>query len=433
MPAWEITRKDLKLLMRDRRALVVLVLFPLIFITIIGLTTGKLLGWRSENQLIRIAVVDEVDYRTLEDQPARKLLRDANRQRHLVRKFLNRIQGRHGMQVVAASNRREAERMVDSQSGVRANAALFIGPTFAERVNALEIEDIVSPGDEPLTDRLKQLDLVLDSNTPESSTHAIIEQLVYSNAIAAAAPYVFCSYRSGNVLENARIKQSCGTLQDEAQQPPPPLAPPHKAKVVSDDRVYRALVPSYTVMFVFFLVNIMARSFLQERDLGTLRRLRIAPLGPSSVLAGKVVPFFIVSVVQTVLLFLCGRFLFDMSWGPEPWLLGPVIVCTSMAATGLGLLIATWVRTDSQVSAYANFVVITMAGISGCFMPRDWLPPEMLTVSLATPHAWALIAYEQILQEAHPDVWTVFGSSGMLALFAAVFFAVGCLRFGRLD
>ena len=47
---------------------------------------------------------------------------------------------------------------------------------------------------------------------------------------------------------------------------------------------------------------------------------------------------------------MCGKLLFGMSWGNAPWLLLPVIVCTSMAATALGLLVATillfpaWVR-----------------------------------------------------------------------------------------
>ena len=63
----------------------------------------------------------------------------------------------------------------------------------------------------------------------------------------------------------------------------------------------------------------------------------------------------------------------------------PVIVATSMAATALGLLVATLVRSESQVSAYATILVITMGGISGCFTPRQWLPDAMREFSLTTP------------------------------------------------
>ncbi len=144
---------------------------------------------------------------------------------------------------------------------------------------------------------------------------------------------------------------------------------------------------------------------------------------------GKTVPFFIVSVVQTLLLFLAGRMLFGMSWGTEPWLLIPVIFATSMSATTLGLMVATVVKTDSQVSAYATSVMIVMAGISGCFLPRDWLPDMMKTISLGTPHAWALMAYREILTTEHPRLGEVFQYCSVLAGFSAVYFLFGAWRF----
>ncbi|MCH7987560.1 MAG: ABC transporter permease [Planctomycetes bacterium] len=196
---------------------------------------------------------------------------------------------------------------------------------------------------------------------------------------------------------------------------------------------YRQLVPGFTVMFVFFLVNIMARSFIHERQLGTLNRLRIAPLSPSSLLIGKTAPFFIISLIQTAVLFLAGRFVWGMTWGTQPWLLLPVIVTTSLSATALGLLVATLVRTDSQVSAYANVVVITMAGVSGCFVPRDWLPETMQLLSRATPHAWALIGYHEILTKEAPSLGVVTQSCGMLLGFSLLFFLLGCLRFSRVE
>ena len=73
MGFWEITKKDLKLLVRDRRTTALLIVLPLVFITIIGLTTGKLLGWRRSNQLLRIGYLDQVDYdsvgQDLDDRP----------------------------------------------------------------------------------------------------------------------------------------------------------------------------------------------------------------------------------------------------------------------------------------------------------------------------------------------------------------------------
>src|SRR5262249_18735390 len=89
--------------------------------------------------------------------------------------------------------------------------------------------------------------------------------------------------------------------------------------------VYQILVPSYTVMFVFFIVTFMSRSFIAEREMGTLARLKLAPISRTGLLLGKTVPFLVISLVQTVLLFAAGKVLFGMSWGAEPWLLLPVM------------------------------------------------------------------------------------------------------------
>jgi ABC-2 type transport system permease protein len=194
------------------------------------------------------------------------------------------------------------------------------------------------------------------------------------------------------------------------------------------DVIYQELIPQFTVAFVFFLLTVMARSFIHEKQQGTLRRLRLAPIRPTSILVGKTIPFFVISVLQTVLLFTAGKLLFDMSLGARPWALVPVVFCTSLAATGLGLLVATIVRTDSQVSWVGNAIVLTTAGISGCFMPRDWMPPLMQEISKVTPHAWALEGFKQLLSFDNPNLSIVFFNCGVLLGFALLFFVAGCMR-----
>ena len=198
-------------------------------------------------------------------------------------------------------------------------------------------------------------------------------------------------------------------------------------------RAYAVLVPAYTVMFTFFLVNVMARSIIQEREWGTLRRLRTSPITPFALLWGKTIPFWILSCAQGAVLFLAGRYLFGMPCGSAPWLLIPVLCCTSLAATALGLWVATIAKTESQVSAYSNFVVIVLAGVSGCLVPRGWLPDWLQTASLLTPHAWALMAYDQVLRAAQPQIGLLFGSCGVLLGFTLIFFLGGRSRFQELQ
>jgi ABC-2 type transport system permease protein len=467
MKAWEITKKDLRILLRDARALFVLLVLPLVFITIIGLTMGKLLGWKNTNQVLRLGVVDAVAYEQIgqpgwdEDEadakpadaksadaagaakepgektgessqtaaatttnPAESLdaeekIKQKKIARNIIVKVINELQERGGFEIKEILTSERAQTEVDNGA---VNAALVIGPNFYRQVSRLKPGDIL---DNQLKDGLGSLDVSLVSREPDASTHSLIEQLASSVIFKTIVPPVMCRH----ALHRRFMSTTCAQFDEEADKPnlQPEAATPRP--IVRDGEVYNAIVPSYTVFFVFFIVSFMARSVLHEREQGTLRRLRIAPVRPMSILSGKTMPFLVISVAQTALLFVCGRIMFDFSWGAYPLMLLPVILCTSMAATALGLLVATFVRSESQVSAYATILVITMGGVSGCFTPRKWLPDAMREFSLTTPHAWSLMAYEELLGKASPDPRLVFECCTMLIAFSVVFFIAGSVRF----
>lgn len=184
------------------------------------------------------------------------------------------------------------------------------------------------------------------------------------------------------------------------------------------------LVPSNTVMFAFFLVLTVGWLFVAERKNGTLVRLRAAPLTRGEILLGKLLPCLAVSLLQSFFLLAAGRLLLNMSWGPRPELIVPLVACTSFAAVGLSILVASVARTETQVAVYGTLLVLVLGGISGSLLPRELMPEQMKTVSLVTPHAWALDAYAQLLASPNPDVHAVLLSCGVLLAFGAAFTAL---------
>ena len=130
--------------------------------------------------------------------------------------------------------------------------------------------------DGQLKEGLQPLDVTLLANDPNASTSSLIEQLAYSEIFKTIVPAVMCRYS----LHRKFMSNTCGAFDAESDAPIMKVEASKPRPVVSDGDVYKAIVPSYTVFFVFFLVNFMARSVLHERELGTLRRLRIAPIQP---------------------------------------------------------------------------------------------------------------------------------------------------------
>jgi len=408
MNAWQVTSKDVKLLIRDRRTVFVLIALPLVFITILGMSTGQLFSQREKARKVRLGVVNE-------DQS------------ELAGKLLTEVYKLDALETQELSRREEAKHMlVDGDIDV----FVIIGPHYHERVEDLDVGDLFYADQGKLAGDLRNLDIEVRAGSLLASAAEVVQELVFAFALRTFAPDVLQSADpklARKLFFTARRAAAAHGHEPAEESVAVPTGP------ARGNFVYQILIPSYTVMFVFFIVNIMARSFIAEHDLGTLNRLRIAAISRTGLLFGKTVPFLFVSLVQTVLLFIAGKVLYGMSWGVAPWLLTPVMLGTSLAATALGLLVATTARSESQVSAYGNFLVLVLAGVSGCLMPRTWQPEFMQRLGLVTPHAWALIAYDQLLNQDEPDLMLVGRCVGVLVAFAAGFFAVGWWRYRSLE
>lgn len=409
MGAWEITKKDLRLILKDKGALYTLLALPVVFIAILGVSTGQLFTRHDQSKLVKIGIVDE-DRSDLSEQ----IFRD-----------LSEI---GGLKVAKVKDRDEANlRLQDGRSGV----IVILGSDFQNRIEDLDMADIFDVKNGKLAPGLSAIDMQVECGASFVSVAQLVEYVVLSAVLRVVSPEVVKRNRIFARIIESRIERHKQELQESGQATA--SAPTPEPVKPRGNIVYQTLVPAFMVMFAFFLVNIMANSFITERKLGTLRRLQVSRISPVQLLWGKTLPFLVVSIAQSVLLFLSGKMMFGMSWGTYPAMLLPVLLATSISATGLGLLVATIVRTESQVTSYSTFLVIVLAGISGCYMPRDWLPDLMKNVSLGTPHAWALIAYQELLTHKNPDMRYVWQCCAVLTIMGSVCFTYGWLRFRKLE
>jgi ABC-2 type transport system permease protein len=90
---------------------------------------------------------------------------------------------------------------------------------------------------------------------------------------------------------------------------------------------------------------------------------------------------------------------------------------------GMALLVASVARSEAQVAIYGTLLVLVLAGISGCLMgDREMMPENMQRLSLFTPHAWALVAYKQLLANpGAPNLALVGQACAVLAGFGVGF------------
>ncbi|GAA3011336.1 ABC transporter permease [Actinokineospora diospyrosa] len=117
-----------------------------------------------------------------------------------------------------------------------------------------------------------------------------------------------------------------------------------------------------------------------------LRRLRLAPIGATPILASRVVVTIGVAVLQA-LLFVGVALLpvFGLTLSGTWWLSIPVFLSGVLAFFAIGMLVGAFCKTEEAATGAANIVVLPMAFLSGTFFPIDKAPDWLQTVSKVFP------------------------------------------------
>ncbi|HEV8575348.1 MAG TPA: ABC transporter permease [Dehalococcoidia bacterium] len=308
-----------------------------------------------------------------------------------------------------------------------------------------------SPGSERLVQLLKETEGVTVDIKPAEAEDRLREQVRDGNYVAALIiPEGFAdslekpdggslallfdpTERAGqgivrSVVLGAAAQVATGEAPGEDQGTTPINVATQFTDPSQEPGVYEQNVPGYAILAAFFMTMFVAGSILAERFLGTFRRLQAMPVSRVAVFSGKLLAGFSVGVVQMTLLFAFGFAVFGLSLGDQPLGLIPVTIGVVAAATGLGVLIAGFARTDQQATAFGTLIVLTMAALGGSMVPRFIMPDTMQTIGLITPHAWAIEGYHDVIVRDQGFV-NILPTFAALLGFAVVFFAVGVARF----
>lgn len=187
------------------------------------------------------------------------------------------------------------------------------------------------------------------------------------------------------------------------------------------DRPLRAVAyfgPSMAMFFVLFSIGFTARGFFIERRAGTLDRMAAAPIRPEAVLAGKALSVFVYALGSLLTMSTVTALAFGASWGSP---LGVGLLCLAMAASvvGLAALVMSVARTERQAEMLSSVVTFALALAGGSFMFVGQSPAIMRRLAVLTPNGWALRGFTDLATGV--EVWTaVTAPLAGIAAFTAV-------------
>ncbi|HEC36018.1 MAG TPA: ABC transporter permease, partial [Anaerolineae bacterium] len=183
------------------------------------------------------------------------------------------------------------------------------------------------------------------------------------------------------------------------------------------------------IFFVFFTGASAAESIIREDEEGTLARLFTTPTPRAVILGGKFASVFITLAVQVIVLLFASALIFGIRWG-EPAAVTLAALGLVVVAAGFGVLIMSFLKTTRQAGPVMGGV-LTLTGMAGGLFTTGFqnLPAAYDTITLFTPHGWALRCWKAALAGA--SVGDVLLPVAVTLGMGLVFFIVGAFVFRK--
>jgi len=204
------------------------------------------------------------------------------------------------------------------------------------------------------------------------------------------------------------------------------------------------MYPGIIAMTVLMNSVMSGLSVVWDREFGFLKEILVAPLGRSGIVMGKAVGSATVAVMQGIIMLVLAPIL-GVSLTPLMVVeLIPLLILLSVSLSGLGILVASRMRSQQGFQLTVQIIIFPLIFLSGVFFPVNNVPTWMAVISKVNPLTYGVDAIRQLFLrgtvEQGADIIgvTVFGHTMtiledvlIVAIFGIVLFSVAAWSFSR--
>lgn len=183
------------------------------------------------------------------------------------------------------------------------------------------------------------------------------------------------------------------------------------------------MVPAIIGLIIVFIgTMITSLGIVRERQAGTLEQLAVLPLRASDVIAGKIVPYLGIAIVDLVVVTAVGVGLFDVPFRGSFLLLALGGLLFLLVTLGVGVLISTVSENSGQAIQLALMALLPQILLSGMVFPIESMASGIRWISWLLPLTWFIRISRAVMLRGAPF--------GALVVPYAVLAALGVVVFG---
>jgi ABC-2 type transport system permease protein len=192
------------------------------------------------------------------------------------------------------------------------------------------------------------------------------------------------------------------------------------------------MIPGLTAMVLQVQALLLtALAIVREREQGTMEQLVVTPIRSWELVLGKIIPYLVVGVLNTILTLLVAIYLFGIVIQGSFWLLVLLSSIFTLGSLGMGVLISNISRTQMQAMYLAVGIVLIPAIIlSGLMFSRQGMPMVTYWFSELLPITHFLVIIRGIMVKG-TGIAFMWGSIQSLIILSIVYFAASVATFRK--
>jgi len=269
--------------------------------------------------------------------------------------------------------------------------------------------------------RTRSADVQLIMNAEDGAAAGVTQS--YAAQIIAA----YAAELGATLRPTAAQLSASGT----AIQPTPPIDVRARGWYNPDLDYSDYMVPGILVQLVTVVGSLMAAmNIVREKELGTLDQLSVTPLSRAAFIAAKLIPFWIIALVELALGLLVARFVFHIPMVGSILLVFAAAMVYLLAALGIGLFVSTLVDTQQQAMFVTFFIVMVYLLMSGLFTPVRSMPVWAQWMAQLNPVKHFIMIMRAVLLKG-AGVADIIVPIGILGAFGVVFLSLAIRQYGR--
>ena len=157
------------------------------------------------------------------------------------------------------------------------------------------------------------------------------------------------------------------------------------------------MVGGWAIMFLLFAVSNGAAAYFDEENAGVFQRILSAPVRRAQLLWSRFLYGVLLGLVQLMTLFLAGHFMYGIDVFGHLGNLIAISIFAAAACSSFGMLIAALAPNAAAASGLSTLVVMVMSATGGAWFPMSFMPEFMQQIGKFTLVYWSMEGFLQVL------------------------------------